>query len=83
MENDVVSSNNNSWEEDAKKEIASQLCGFITELKPEDAKQLIEPCKNQALADLSVPVPKIAKYVKLSQKPDFLAKDLASKVYIR
>jgi len=79
MENDLGISTKSSWEDDAKKEIVTQLCGFISELKPEDASSLIEPCKNQALADLSVPVPKIAKYVKLSQKPDFLAKDLASK----
>ncbi len=83
MENSTESNSKTApWEEGALQEISKQLCGFIPELKPEDAVQLIEPCKNPSLADLSVPVPKIGKYVKLSQKPDILAKDLAAKVVV-
>ena len=82
----MASNNNNTSieqtnpsEHEARKDIAKQLAALVTDLKYEDALTLIEPCKTQA-ADLSVPVPKFARYVKVSQKPEILAKELSGKV---
>ena len=82
----MASNNNNTSieqtnpsEQEARKDIAKQLAALVTDLKYEDALTLIEPCKTQA-ADLSVPVPKFARYVKVSQKPEILAKELSGKV---
>ena len=82
----MAESNNNNVtvsnpsEEEARKEIARQLVVLVPELKIEDAVTLIEPCKNQQLADLSVPIPKIGRYIKLTQKPEVLAKEFTAKV---
>jgi hypothetical protein len=83
-----MESNNNSSEDvqnpselEAKKDIAKQLSTLVPELKYEDALNLIELCKTQS-ADLSVPVPKFARYIKVSQKPEILAKELATKVNV-